>query len=164
MDQQAQGTSVTIAAMKEVVAEMHAAGPGEKAHRFNDALIAEYRASGGTSIGELPIESTLIVTMKGARSGLERSIPLGVEVIDGRLLIIGSSAGMPRHPQWYHNIVANPVVTVEWKGETFRAEAIVITGAERDGLFGRLNKIFHDHQARTTRVIPVVELRRIDDA
>jgi deazaflavin-dependent oxidoreductase (nitroreductase family) len=164
MNQSAQDSAVTIAAMMEVVEEMRTTGTGEKAIGFNEALVAEYRASGGKTIGELPIESTVLVTMKGAKTGTLRTIPLGVERVDGRLLIIGSSAGLPKHPQWYHNLVANPMVTVELMGETFRAEAVITEGEERDALFARVDPMFHSHQALTTRILPVVELRRLPDS
>jgi deazaflavin-dependent oxidoreductase (nitroreductase family) len=57
-------------------------------------------------------------------------------VPDGdRLLVIASNAGAPRHPDWYHNLVANPRVTVEANGETYPATAVITHGAERDRLF-----------------------------
>jgi deazaflavin-dependent oxidoreductase (nitroreductase family) len=163
VDEVSQSSRVTVAAMMEVVEEMRTTGTGKKAIAFNDALVAEYRASGGTRIGELPIESTVLITMKGAKTGIERTIPLGVERIEGRLLIVGSSAGQPHHPQWFHNLVANPIVTVELMGDTFRAEAVIIEGGQRDALFALVSPMFHAHQARTTRILPVIELRPLAD-
>jgi hypothetical protein len=52
-------------------------------------------------------------------------------------------------------------VTVEYLGDTFPAEAVEIQGAERDRIFAQLNKSYHDLQAQTTRVFPVIELRRV---
>jgi deazaflavin-dependent oxidoreductase (nitroreductase family) len=151
----------TVAAIKGVIEEMHSTGPGEKNRMFNEALIADYRASGGKTAGELPAAAVVIVTMTGAKTGLERVVPIGAEVIEGRLHIVASVAGLPKHPQWYHNLVAHPNVTVEYLGDTFPAEAVEIQGAERDRIFAQLNKSYHDLQAQTTRVFPVIELRRV---
>jgi len=91
--------------------------------------------------------------------------PLVYLTIDERLLIIASMGGAPSSPAWFHNLVANPEVTVELGGETFRARAVVTEGSDRDDLFAKVcAKIstFTEYQSRTDRVIPVVELVRID--
>jgi deazaflavin-dependent oxidoreductase (nitroreductase family) len=151
----------TIAALGEVVAEMHSSGPGEKTRRFNEALIADYRATGGKRIGELPPSSTVLITMKGARTGRERIVPVGVEVIEGRMVVVASASGIEKNPQWFHNIVANPRVTVEWQGDTFAAEAVVTEGADRDHLFSKVNEVYRNQQAQSSRTFPVIELRRL---
>ena len=88
-----------------------------------------------------------------------------VYATDGdRLLVFASKAGAPTNPAWYHNLVANPTVTLEVGSETFAARATVLAGEERDGLFAeqaRRNRGFAEYQAKTSRVIPVVALERI---
>ena len=155
------GAGATLAALQEVVEEMHATGPGVKARKFNEALIADYRATGGTRTGEIPPKAIVLLTMTGAKSGSTRTVPVGIEEIDGRLIVVASQSGLPKHPQWYYNVVANPIVTAEWQGEEFRALAVVLEGAERDEIFGKLNETFHSFQAMTTRRFPIIELRRI---
>jgi deazaflavin-dependent oxidoreductase (nitroreductase family) len=79
-------------------------------------------------------------------------------------VILGSKGGAPTHPAWYHNLLANPIVTAEVDGETFTARARVTEGAERERLFEQhatTNPGFRDYQQRTTRVIPVVVLERV---
>jgi len=154
-------TGATIAAMKGVIEEMRSTGPGEKNRIFNEALIADYRASGGKSAGELPPDTIVIVTMNGAKTGLKRTVPIGAEVCEGRLFIVASMAGLPRHPLWYHNLVADPNVTVEYMGDTFAAKAVELHGAERARIFAGLNKTYHDLQNTTTRTFPVIELCRV---
>jgi deazaflavin-dependent oxidoreductase (nitroreductase family) len=154
-------TGATRAALQEVVEEMHASGPGEKARKFNEALIADYRATGGARTGEIPPDAVVLLTMTGAKSGITRTVPVGIEEIDGRLIVVASQSGLPKHPQWYYNIVANPTVTAEWHGEMFRARAVVLEGAERDEIFGELNETFHALQAMTTRRFPIIELRHV---
>ncbi len=71
--------------------------------------------------------------------------------------------GAPKHPAWYHNLVAHPEVTVERGVETYRARARGASGAERDELYARqAGRIptFGEYQRKTTRTIPVIELVR----
>ncbi len=159
------GTSgVTIAAIFEVIEEMRSTGPGEKNRRFNEALIADYRASDGKRTGEIPPESVVLLTMKGAKTGIQRTVPVGVEVVDDRLLVVGSAAGIEKNRGWYYNLVANPIVTVEWQGETFRAEAFVTQGKDRDYLFSQITEVYITLQAAITHKFPVIELRRLQIA
>jgi deazaflavin-dependent oxidoreductase (nitroreductase family) len=141
-------------------------GPGSTTRAFNEALIAEFRANAGVLSGEFARSRFLLLTTTGARSGRQRTTPLAYLLIDGRIFIVASMGGAPRHPAWYLNLVAHPTVTVELGSETYQAEAVTMQGSERDELFERIcAKIanFADYQSRTDRVIPVVELRRLDD-
>jgi deazaflavin-dependent oxidoreductase (nitroreductase family) len=81
-----------------------------------------------------------------------------------RLLVFATKGGAPSHPSWYHNLVANPRVTVERGNDTFEANAVPITGEERDRLYNRYAEQFPqfaEYERRTTRKIPVVALERI---
>ena len=106
----------------------------------------------------------LLLTTTGAQSGQPRLVPL-VFTRDGeQYVILGSKGGAPTHPAWYHNLLANPIVTVEVDGETFKARARVTEGAERERLWEQhatINPGFRDYQQRTSRVIPVVVLERV---
>jgi deazaflavin-dependent oxidoreductase (nitroreductase family) len=80
-----------------------------------------------------------------------------------RFVVFASNIGAPRHPDWYRNLVANPAVTVEVGTEIFEGRAIVTEGAERQRLWTRVLEqypFFTEHQAQTTREIPVVALER----
>lgn len=125
----------------------------------NQQTIAEFRAAGG----ELAGRPLLLLTTTGARGKQPHTTPM-MFVPDGdRLLVIASNAGAPRHPDWYHNLVANPAVTVEANGETYDATAVVTTGEQRDRLFAHIVAqfpFFNDHQAQVSRQIPVVTLVR----
>ena len=135
---------------------------GSETQRVNDDLMRALRENGGTVPGELEHVPMLIITTTGAKTGQSRAVPLAYQVIGDRLSIIASMGGADRHPPWYHNLVANPAVAVEKDGETFAALAKVTTGADRDRLFQIICEnfpVFADYQARTSRVIPVIELR-----
>ena len=130
---------------------------------FNQRIIAEFRANGGTVGGPFAGAPMLLLTTTGARSGEQRTTPL-VYLPDGdRLVVIASKGGAPTHPAWYHNLVAHPDVTVEVGSETLPVRAAVLSGEERDRLYARqagLRPAFAEYQAKTTRRIPVVALER----
>lgn len=130
---------------------------------LNQQVIDEFRANGGKVGGMFAGSTLVLVTTTGAKSGKQTVAPL-VSTVDGdRLLIYASAGGAPTNPAWYHNLVANPRVTVEFGAETFPARASVVTGAERDRLFAEQiarAPNFGDYQRNTARDIPVVALDR----
>jgi deazaflavin-dependent oxidoreductase (nitroreductase family) len=149
-------------------------GPGssgwnaETSHtrRFNEAFIEEFRRSGGKMPGELGEVDLLLLTATGAKSGEPRTVPLGFHRIDGRLCVIASMGGAVKNPPWFHNVVANPEVTVEVGTERFRARAVVTEGEDRDRLYAdvvRRMPVFGEYQERTERSIPVIELVPLPD-
>src|SRR5690242_5670401 len=130
---------------------------------YNRRLIEEFRANRSVGGGQFDGRPLLLLTTTGARSGQPRTTPM-MYIPDGeRLLVIASNIGAPAHPDWYHNLVAHPGVTVEVGTETFDATAVVMEGAERERLWTRIVEMypfFAEHQARTTRQIPVIALER----
>ncbi|GAB2665555.1 nitroreductase/quinone reductase family protein [Kribbella swartbergensis] len=105
----------------------------------------------------------MLLTTTGARSGKQHTAILGYYPDGDRVLVVGSAGGSPRHPDWYHNLVANPEVTVETGLFTYPATAVVLRGAERDDVFARLVEAdpgWGEYQSRTTRTLPVVALAR----
>jgi deazaflavin-dependent oxidoreductase (nitroreductase family) len=130
---------------------------------YNQRLIEEFRADRSNNGGAFKGRPLLLLTTTGARSGQPRTAPM-MYVPDGdRLLVIASNVGAPSHPAWYHNLVAHPQVTVEVGKDTYDATALVTEGAERQGLWTRIVELypfFADHQAKTTRQIPVIALER----
>jgi deazaflavin-dependent oxidoreductase (nitroreductase family) len=131
-------------------------------HDFNQEMVEQFRANGG-KMDTGPV-SIVVLTTTGAKTGQPRVKPLAAFEDDGRLYVIASYAGAPHHPAWYHNLVANPIVTVEHDGEKYEATASVVTDAERDPLYAKLvEKVgqFGEYQEKTERKIPMVELVRI---
>ncbi|MET9336858.1 MULTISPECIES: nitroreductase family deazaflavin-dependent oxidoreductase [unclassified Nonomuraea] len=130
---------------------------------FNQKIIEEFRANGGQVGGHFQGSSLVLLSTTGARSGKRVTTPV-MYLRDGdRIVIIASNAGADNHPAWYHNLLANPDATVELGTETFEAASELIEGAERDRLYAEMVAIaptFADYEAKTTRRIPVVGLRR----
>ncbi|GAB2945200.1 nitroreductase/quinone reductase family protein [Micromonospora polyrhachis] len=131
---------------------------------FNQHIIDEFRANGGRVGGPFEGGRLLLLTTVGARSGTPHTTPVGYLPDGDRVLVIASAAGAPKHPDWFHNLVANPQVTVENGTFTYEAQATVLTGTERDRLFARAVEAdpgWADYQAKTSRVIPVVALEQV---
>ncbi|MFF5446846.1 nitroreductase/quinone reductase family protein [Streptomyces sp. NPDC012888] len=131
---------------------------------FNQHVIDEFRANGGRVGGPFEGARLVLLTTTGARSGREHTVPLGL-LSDGagQAVVVGSAAGSDRHPAWFHNVLAHPLVTVETGGETYEAVAVPAEGARRDELFARIVREepgYGEYQERTRRVIPVVVLQR----
>ena len=128
---------------------------------FTEQIIKEFRANDGKVGGPFEDARLLLLTTTGARTGREHTAILGYYPDGERVLVVGSAGGAPKHPDWYHNLVANPEVSVETGLFTYPATAVVLRDAERDEVFARLveaNPGWGDYQARTTRTIPVVAL------
>ena len=131
---------------------------------FNQALIAEFRANEGKVGGQFAGRPLLLLSTTGARSGQTRTSPLAYTTDGERYVIIASKGGAPSHPDWYHNLVANPLVTVEVGTEQFQARATVAEGEERTRLFDQMAAQmpgFAEYQRNTERQIPVVVLERL---
>ncbi|MFF4214318.1 nitroreductase/quinone reductase family protein [Streptomyces sp. NPDC001796] len=130
---------------------------------FNQQIIDEFRAHRGRVGGPFEGARLLLLTTKGARTGALHTTPLGYYPDGGeRVLVIASAGGAPRHPDWFHNLLAHPQVTVETGVFTYEATAVVLDRAARDEAFARAVESdpgWAEYQAKTDRVIPVVALR-----
>lgn len=132
-------------------------GPGN----HNQTLIEQHRANGGKTDFPLPL---LLLTTTGAKSGQPRTTPVAYSRDGDRYIIIASKGGAPTHPDWYHNLLAHPLVTVEVGGETFQARATVAEGAEWERLYeqhGAEMPGFLEYRKKTSRHIPVIILERV---
>jgi deazaflavin-dependent oxidoreductase (nitroreductase family) len=131
----------------------------------NLRVMREFRANHGRVSGPLAHMPVLLLTMTGARSGRTMTKPLVYTTDGDRLVVIASFAGAPKHPAWYHNLLANPEATVEVGSERFRVKATVTSGEERQRLFDRQAAqmpIFVEYQQKTSRQSPVLVLARLD--
>ena len=130
---------------------------------WNRATIEKFHAQRGLGIPPWG-DHLLLLTTVGAKSGKPSVTPV-VYIRDGdRYAVMASMGGAPRNPNWYHNLVSNPVVGVEVKTDTFQARASVAQGAERERLFKLLGEVwpgFYDYEKKTKRVMPVVVLEPI---
>ena len=129
----------------------------------NQPIIEEFRSNGGRVGGNFEGRPVLLLSTTGAKTGLRRVNPL-MYLADGeRWLVFATKGGNPKNPDWYHNLVANPAVTIEVGTETVEGRAEVITGEERDRLYAKQAEAypqFAEYERRTSRIIPVIALSR----
>lgn len=133
-------------------------------NEFNRRIIEEFRANGGKVGGQFASAPMLLLTTKGAKTGRSYTTPLVYSRDGERIVVIASKAGAPTNPDWYHNLLAHPIATVELGAERFQARAVATAGEERERLFNRQAEqmpVFADYRKRTTRQIPVMMLERI---
>jgi len=132
----------------------------------NQQVIEGFRANGGRVGGSFEGRTLLLLHHRGAKTGTERVNPLAYQRLsDGSVAVFASKGGSPTNPDWYHNVVANPDVTVELGMETFPARARVAEGAERDPIWEQQKRDwpgFAEYEEKTNgiREIPVVILEK----
>ena len=131
---------------------------------FNTNLIKDLRANHGeASSGPFVGRPLLILTTHGAKSGETRENPL-VYTRDGDdYVVIASKGGADTNPAWFHNVRANPDVTIEVNGEKIPVRARVTDGDERRKLYdaqAAMMPAFAEYETKTKRQIPVVVLER----
>ncbi|HLT15425.1 MAG TPA: nitroreductase family deazaflavin-dependent oxidoreductase [Acidimicrobiales bacterium] len=123
---------------------------------------AVLRASGGRLGHRVAGMAAVELHTTGRRSGQRRSVMLTAPVLEpDRVVLIASKGGDRRHPDWYHNLVADPDVELTHRGETRPMRARVATGEERAELWARAvsaYRSYDSYQRRTDREIPVVVL------
>ncbi len=124
---------------------------------YNQGVISEFRANHG--VVSQPPFPILLLTTTGARTGRAATVPLGFAVDDQRrVFVIASKAGAPKHPAWFHNLRANPSVTVELGDRTYPARAVVTEGEERDRLYALISAGAGEYEKNTDRVFPIIVL------
>ena len=132
---------------------------------WNQAIIDEFRANEGRVGGMFEGRTLLLLHHRGAKTGIERTNPLAYQQLDDSVAIFASKGGAPPHPDWFHNIRANPDVTIEVGTETYRARARVAEADERKRIWEK-QKVdwpgFSEYEENTKgiREIPVVVLER----
>ncbi len=132
---------------------------------FNKSIIDEFRKNDGIVGGQFAGARLLLLSTTGAKTGLPRVNPLAYLADGDRHIVIASYAGGPNNPPWYYNLLANPEVSVEVGSERFTARTEVLDEPERTELFARMVEmmsVFSEYQSKTTRVIPVVALTRLE--
>ena len=107
----------------------------ENPYDMNARIIKEFRLSDGKVGGDFENSPLLLLTVTGRKTGNPITKPL-VYLQDGvRWIVFASKAGAPHDPEWYKNLVNNPVVMVELGSEKFEADTTIVIGEERDRLF-----------------------------
>ncbi|MEM7094567.1 MAG: nitroreductase family deazaflavin-dependent oxidoreductase [Actinomycetota bacterium] len=128
---------------------------------FNQSIVDEFRANGGTCGGMFEGNDMILVHNVGAKSGVERISPLTYHPYEGDYVIMASAGGSPTHPAWYYNLVANPDITIEVGTESMEATAVLASDADRPALYESMTTAmprFADYQAGVDREIPMFRI------
>lgn len=131
---------------------------------FNEKIIAEFRANEGVVGAPFKGTPLMLLGNRGAKSGAARTNPLAYTMDGDDMIIIASFAGSDKHPPWYHNLIANPQVTVEVGKDKYEATASIVDEPDRTRLYGQIEaqlSAFTGYREKTTRVIPVIRLRKV---
>jgi deazaflavin-dependent oxidoreductase (nitroreductase family) len=154
---------------EEIMANQAADGAGD----YNSEIIKEFRASQGRVGGIWEGTTLILIHHIGARSGIERVIPVACSPQPGgRFAIWAANGGSPAHPDWYYNLKAHPQITVEAGAQRFTVVAEELSRSARAELWPKLvaewpkpvpgSPDLGAAQARTTRQFPVFVLTRQD--
>jgi deazaflavin-dependent oxidoreductase (nitroreductase family) len=111
--------------------------PDVQRQQVNNAIVEEFRANDGVVGGQFAGSPILLLTTKGARTGLDRTWPLAYLADGQRWVLYAGNGGRPNRPGWYHNLVADPNATIEIGTDTFRVHATVTEGEQRADLWAR---------------------------
>ncbi len=152
-------------ALRELATRVALTGPGtwfysRVAARIDPWLVRASRGRVSSAAGLFPI---VLLTARGARSGVERTVPLLYFTDGDDVILMASSFGRPRYPAWYHNLKANPDVRLEamGRGGSFRAREV--EGEERERLYAMAKQLYRGYgiyEQRTAgiRHVPVLRL------
>lgn len=122
------------------------------------AQLEKIDEAGTTEAVDINGMSVVVFTIRGAKSGLLRRVPLMRVEHDGVYAAVASKGGAPEHPAWYHNVKANPQVEVQDGAQRRDAMARQIEGAEREQWWERAVAAFPpyaEYQTKTDRQIPI---------
>ncbi len=136
-----------------------------EADERNKKIIDEFRANQGRVGGRFEGRTLLLLHNKGAKSGRERINPVAYVKDGEHFVVIASKGGAPTHPDWYYNLLAHPLVTIEVGTETFQVRASIAMEPERTRLYEKMVAMmpsFDDYRKNTTRKIPVFVLERVN--
>ena len=128
---------------------------------FNAQIIDEFHANEGRVGGMFEGVPLLLLHHTGAKSGENRINPLAYQSDDGRYVVFASKGGTPTNPDWYHNLKAQPNVTIEVETDRIEVVASEATGDERERLFRtQAERVpqFAEYEKKAGRVIPVIVL------
>ncbi|WP_189322951.1 nitroreductase family deazaflavin-dependent oxidoreductase [Streptomyces flaveus] len=125
---------------------------------------AVHRLTRGKVLLSAQLLPGVILTARGAKSGLPRRTPLAcMPESDGTWILIGSNFGRTDHPAWTANLLAHPDAEINWKGRDISVTAHLLRGEERDTVWKALLDFwppYATYQARVAREIRLFRLVR----
>lgn len=121
--------------------------------------LAQIDAAQDTAAVDVQGRPVVVVTMRGARSGLLRRVPVMRVEHDGTYAAVASKGGAPEHPTWFHNLMApGDVLVQDGRDQHVRTVRLLPDGPEREAWWARAVEAFPpyaDYQEKTERQIPI---------
>ncbi|TFE48127.1 nitroreductase family deazaflavin-dependent oxidoreductase [Streptomyces sp. ICN441] len=126
---------------------------------------AVHRLTRGRVLLSAQLLPGLVLTARGARTGLARRTPLACipEEATGTWVLVGSNFGRPGHPAWTGNLLAHPEAEISWRGADVPVRAELLTGEERAAAWEAALAFwppYATYQARVEREIRLFRLVR----
>jgi deazaflavin-dependent oxidoreductase (nitroreductase family) len=130
---------------------------------FGQEHVKRYQETDGAEGHDWQGTTVLILTTTGRRSGEERSTPLIYGKHGDDYVVVASKGGAEEDPSWYLNLSEAPEVTVQVRGDRFKAHARTASPEEKPELWKLMTQrwtAYDEYQHKTARDIPVVVLER----
>ena len=124
---------------------------------WNAQVIDEFHTNGG-QVSSFARQPLLLLSHRGARSGTVRTNPLAYFRDGDDFVIVASKGGAPTNPDWYHNLLENPDVTIKVGTDELAVTARPADAHERERLWAMVtaaNPAFAEYEGKTTRTLPV---------
>ena len=128
---------------------------------FDKRLIKWTRGKLSLASGTTMHRHGVLLYVIGAKTGLERCVPLTAAFRGEEVILVGSRGGHEHNPHWYHNLVSNPACAVEHKGKRREMVAREASDEERDSLWQMVLDVYEGYgayQSRTKRKLPIMVL------
>ncbi len=123
--------------------------------------VEKIESTGTTESVDIMGRPVVLMTMRGAKSGNIRKVPVMRVEHDGVYAAVASKGGAPEHPAWYHNLQVHPEIELQDGAEAWTARAREIDGDERAEWWERCVEAFPqyaEYERKTDRLIPVLLL------
>ncbi|TCC26699.1 nitroreductase family deazaflavin-dependent oxidoreductase [Kribbella speibonae] len=127
--------------------------------------VEKVTAAGTTDAVDIMGMRVVLLTMRGAKSGKIRKVPLMRVEHDGVYAAVASLGGAPKNPVWYYNLKADPKLTLQDGETTKEYVAREVEGAEYDEWWPRAVAAYPpyaEYQTKTTRKIPLFLLDPVE--
>ena len=147
--------------MQKVAGSKLFADVGSKIVPPIDRLVS--KLTGGRIVISAGMVPSLVLTVKGRKTGQPRRTPLATLPVDGGFLVVGSNFGKEHHPAWTANLMANPDASVSFKGEDIPVHARLLDADEKKEVWPKLLEIWPTYDRyveRSGRDLRVFKLER----
>ncbi len=121
-----------------------------------------HKVTGGRVILSGGMVPSLMLHVRGAKTGQLRQTPLACLPLDGSWYIVGSNFGREKHPVWTTNLAANPDASITFKGKSHDVRAHRLTAQEKQEVWPKLLEVWPNYDVYTERSKRDLRVFRLD--